>query len=156
MMNQFLKLSPAALSLTFALALTVPASAQSLPNGEGKEIYENVCGACHGADIVIGSEGTKDRWEETVEAMKNRGASGSDSDFAAVLKYLAVYFGTPVNVNTVDAKTLSESLNLTAEEGDAIVKARKDSGNFKVYADLAKVQGVDVKKLDMVKTRIKF
>ena len=50
------------------------AKAQGLPDGEGKDTYESVCGACHGADIVIGSQGTRSRWEETVDAMKNRGS----------------------------------------------------------------------------------
>ncbi len=86
--------------LAFAVVFSVPAAAQGLPDGDGKDVYENVCGACHGADIVIGSQGTKARWEETVDAMKNRGASGSDEDFKTVTNYLAKYFGMSVNMNT--------------------------------------------------------
>jgi mannose-6-phosphate isomerase-like protein (cupin superfamily) len=69
-------------------------NAQGLPDGEGRATYENVCGACHGADIVIGSKGSRTRWEEVVDSMKNRGASGSDADFAAVVDYLTKNFGT--------------------------------------------------------------
>ena len=133
----------------------VPASGQGLPNGEGKDTYENVCGACHGADIVVGSEGTKERWSDTIDAMKNRGASGSEDDFKVVLKYLSTYFGTPVNINTATEKSLVEDLNLTPAEAAAVVKQRS-AGNFKAFAELGKIQGVDAKKFDLVKGRIKF
>ncbi len=136
-------------------ALTPLSQAQGLPDGEGRAIYENVCGSCHGADIVIGAQGTRARWEETVDAMRNRGAAGSEEDFKVVVDYLARYFGMPVNVNTATAKDLETELGLTASEAEAIVKARAD-GNFKAYADLTKVAGVDAKKLDLVKGRLKF
>jgi mono/diheme cytochrome c family protein len=82
------------LLLTLAAAGMGSAVAQGLPDGEGRDVYENVCGACHGADIVIGSQGSKARWEETVDAMKNRGASGSEEEFKIVTNYLAKYFGS--------------------------------------------------------------
>ena len=132
------------------------AGAQGLPDGTGRAIYENICGSCHGADIVIGSQGTRARWEETVDAMRNRGAAGSDEDFKAILDYLARYFGMPVNVNTAAAKDLETELGVTQQEAEAIVKHRTASGNFSAYADLGKVQGLDVKKLDLLKGRIAF
>ena len=144
------------LAFSIGLAVVPSAQAQGLPDGTGRAVYENVCGSCHGADIVIGSQGTRARWEETVEAMKNRGAAGSDDDFKAVLDYLAKYFGMPVNVNTAAAKDLETELGVTAEEAEAIVKHRTASGNFSAYADLAKVQGLDTKKLDLLKGRIAF
>src|SRR5262245_5449202 len=99
MMNNMKRLVLLLAPVAIGAVLSVPASAQSLPDGEGKDTYEAVCGACHGADIVVGSQGTRARWEETVEAMKNRGASGSEDDFKTVLNYLARYFGMSVNVN---------------------------------------------------------
>ena len=144
------------LPFSIGLALVTSAQAQGLPDGEGRATYENVCGACHGADIVIGSQGTKARWQETIDAMRNRGAAGSDADFETVLKYLSRYFGMSVNVNAAPAKDLEAELGVTTQEAEAIVKYRTTSGNFTAYADLAKVQGLDTKKLDLLKGRITF
>jgi mono/diheme cytochrome c family protein len=133
----------------------VPVYAQSLPEGAGKSTFENTCGGCHGADIVIGQTGTRDVWQDTVDSMRSRGALGTDDDFKTIVNYLTMYFGVPVNVNSAPAKELVDNLNLTSAEADAIVKAR-DKSKFKDYSDLAKVDGLDIKKLDPVKSRIKF
>jgi hypothetical protein len=132
-----------------------PVHAQSLPEGPGKSVFENTCGGCHGADIVIGQTGTRDVWQDTVDSMRSRGALGTDEDFKTIVNYLTTYFGVPVNVNTAAAKELVDNLNLTSAEADAIVKAR-DKSKFKDYSDLAKVDGLDMKKLDPIKSRIKF
>jgi DNA uptake protein ComE-like DNA-binding protein len=141
--------------LAFAVAISAPAAAQGLPDGEGKDIYENVCGACHGADIVVGSQGTKARWEETVDAMKNRGASGSEAEFATVVKYLAKYFGMSVNVNTAAPAEMETELGLSKPEVEAIVKART-AAKIANFDALTKVQGVDGKALEPLKARLKF
>src|SRR5215510_3749952 len=107
--------------LALGLAVSSPVSAQSLPDGEGKDVYETVCGACHGADIVIGSQGSRSRWEETVDSMKNRGASGSDADFTTVVNYLSRYFGMSLNMNTAAPEEIEKELGLTKAEADAIV-----------------------------------
>jgi quinoprotein glucose dehydrogenase len=151
MKSSVLLLTPLALVL---LSLS-PASAQSLPDGEGKDVYETVCGACHGADIVIGSQGTKSRWEETVDAMKNRGASGSDADFTTVVNYLARYFGMSLNMNTATADEMEKELGLSKAESGAIV-TKRTAAKIKDYNDLTATPGVDKKKLDLVKSRLKF
>ena len=149
-MKSLLVLAPA-LSL-----FLVPVHAQGFPEGPGKSIFENTCGGCHGADIVIGQTGTRDVWQDTVDSMRGRGALGSDDDFKAIVNYLTKYFGVPVNVNQAPAKDLASNLDITSAEADAIVKYRADKGNFKEWADLSKVQGLDIKKLEPIKSRIKF
>lgn len=143
------------LLLTVALAGMGSAMAQGLPDGEGRDVYENVCGACHGADIVIGSQGSKARWEETVDAMKNRGASGSEEDFKIVTNYLARYFGQSVNVNTASAAELETDLGLKKAEVDAIVAART-AAKIANFDALVKVPGVNAKELTNLKARLKF
>jgi competence protein ComEA len=133
----------------------VPVHAQGLPEGTGKSIFENTCGGCHGADIVIGQTGTRDVWQDTVDSMRGRGALGTDDDFKVIVNYLTKYFGVPVNVNSAPAKEMADNLDITGAEADAIVKAR-DKGKFKDYSDLSKVEGLDIKKLDPIKSRIKF
>ena len=149
-MKSLLVLAPA-LSL-----FLIPAHGQGLPEGPGKSVFENTCGGCHGADIVIGQTGTRDVWQDTVDSMRGRGALGSDEDFKTIVSYLTKYFGVTVNVNQAPAKDLATNLDLTTAEADAIVKTRTDKGNFKDWADLAKVQGLDIKKLEPIKSRIKF
>jgi competence protein ComEA len=129
--------------------------AQGFPEGPGKSVFENTCGGCHGADIVIGQTGTRDVWQDTVDSMRGRGAIGSDDDFKLIVTYLTTYFGVPVNVNSAPAKELVDNLNVTSAEADAIVKAR-DKSKFKEWSDLAKVDGLDIKKLEPIKSRIKF
>jgi len=133
----------------------VPMNAQGLPEGPGKSIFENTCGGCHGADIVVGQTGTRDVWQDTVDSMRGRGATGSDEDFKVIVNYLTKYFGVSVNVNQAPSKELAESLDITSAEADAIVKARTAS-KIKDWAELSKVQGLDIKKLEPIKTRIKF
>jgi len=133
----------------------VSAHAQGFPEGPGKSVFENTCGGCHGADIVIGQTGTRDVWQDTVDSMRGRGALGTDDDFKLIVNYLTTYFGVPVNVNSAPAKELVDNLNLTSAEADAVVKART-AAKLKDWADLAKVQGLDIKKLEPIKSRIKF
>lgn len=144
-------LTPLAAGLLFSSS----ANAQGLPDGEGKDTYEEVCGACHGADIVIGSQGTRSRWEETVDAMKNRGASGSEDDFKTVVNYLTRYFGPSVNVNSATPAELETELGLTANEVKAIVDKRT-AGPISNYDALAAIPGLDKKKIEPLKTRLKF
>ncbi|MCU1336295.1 MAG: hypothetical protein JWO19_1876 [Bryobacterales bacterium] len=134
----------------------IPAHAQSFPEGPGKSVFENTCGGCHGADIVIGQTGTREVWQDTVDSMRGRGATGTDDDFKLIVNYLTKYFGVPVNVNQSTAKDLASNLDITSDEAEAMVKYRTDKGNFKEWADLSKVQGLDVKKLEPIKSRIKF
>jgi competence ComEA-like helix-hairpin-helix protein len=132
------------------------AQAQDLPAGPGKETLEKVCTTCHGLEAVVTVQGNKDTWQSVIDDMKSRGADASDADFTAIVNYLSMYFGTPVNVNTAASKDLADNLGLTASEADAIVKYRTDKGKFTQYSDLAKVPGLDMKKLDPIQKRIKF
>jgi len=69
---------------------------------------------------------------------------------------VAKYFGPMVEVNKAAAKELQTELEITAKEAEAIVQYRKDKGNFKDWADLGKVSGLDMKKLEPLKNRITF
>jgi len=155
MMNNMNRIAMLLTPLAFAVAISVPVAAQGLPDGDGKETYESVCGACHGADIVVGSQGTKARWEETVDSMKNRGASGSEDDFKTVTAYLAKYFGMSVNMNTAAPAELETELGLSKAEIDAIVKART-AAKIANYDALVKVDGVNAKTMVLLKSRLKF
>ena len=87
--------------------------------------------------------------------MRGRGALGTDDDFKQIVNYLTKYFGVPVNVNTAPAKDL-ESLDLTTAEAAAVVKYRTDKGKIKDWSDFAKIEGIDAKKVEPIKSRVKF
>jgi competence protein ComEA len=148
-----MKTSALLLAPLFALSAL---RAQDLPAGPGKDTVEKVCTACHGLEAIVALQGGKDIWQSIIDDMKGRGADGSNEDFNAIVNYLSKYFGNNVNVNTAAAKELTDNLDLTAAEADAIVKYRADKGNFKEFADLKKVPGLDASKLETIQKRIKF
>ena len=64
-------------------------------------------------------------------------------------------FATPVNVNTADAKTISEALSgIGMKKAEAIVKYRTDKGLFKTAEDLANVSGIGEKTVEKNKNDI--
>jgi competence protein ComEA len=139
-----------------ALFVVSVSNAQDLPAGPGRDTVERVCTACHGLEAIVTLQGNKDIWQSVVDDMKGRGADGSNEDFKAIVDYLGKYFGANVNVNTAAAKAMADDLGLTSAEADAIVKYRTEKGNFKEFADLKKVPGLDASKLEPIQKRIKF
>src|SRR5579875_4195570 len=78
-----------ALSLLAFSSVIVWGQAISLPQGQGRETVQRVCGACHPATIVLGHGMTREGWGQVVASMITRGAKGSAADFEAVTNYLA-------------------------------------------------------------------
>ena len=128
-------LSIAALWLAAAPAGAL-AQALKLPDGPGKAITQKVCGSCHGAELLIGRQETREAWSAIVDDMVQRGAQGSDNDFYDVVDYLATNFSptapaVKINVNTATAKDLQNALRLDSAEAAAIVRQRAEKGDFK-------------------------
>ena len=132
------------------------AQAQDLPEGKGKDTFVKICGSCHDAAVVVTMHIGKDDWQTTVDDMKGRGADGTDDEFKTIVSYLTKYQGPEVNVNKAAAQDLTTQLEITDAEAAAIVKYRTDKGNFKAFADLQKVPGLDAKKIEPLKGRITF
>ena len=130
--------------------------AQDLPDGRGKNVVENVCTACHGTDVFSSMHLRKAEWQEVINSMKARGAEGNDADFKTIADYLGRFLGESVNINKAGAKELEEELGVSAKEAAALVQYRKDNGDFKTWADVAKVPGLDVKALEPLQKRIVF
>lgn len=157
--------------------LTLPMSSalaqdQNLPEGAGKDVFVRTCSGCHGPQIVIGRGNTEDGWTQIVLNMIQRGAQGSEDDFAQIVQYLTTKFpinGTKtgpmsssgnssaqVNVNKSTAEQLKTGLELTDKEAQAIVSYREKNGLFKTVDDLKKVPDLDGKKIDAHKERVAF
>ena len=77
------------------------AIAQALPPGDGQEVVQNACTACHGVDVIVSQRHTADEWTDVVSQMVGNGASLTDDQFATVVKYLSTTLGprgsTPAN-----------------------------------------------------------
>ncbi len=78
-----------------------------------------------------------------------------------VINYLATNFGpgaaTKINVNTAGNAGLAAALGLSASgAAEGIVSYRSANGRFKELKDLAKVPGIDAKKIESAKDRIEF
>lgn len=84
----------AALSLCAAFAFTAKiALAQTLPNGDGKEVVEKICAGCHDLDPITGSQGgTRDDWDMVVKDMIAMGADIKPEQAALITTYLAQNF----------------------------------------------------------------
>ncbi|MEC4750354.1 helix-hairpin-helix domain-containing protein [Methylomicrobium sp. Wu6] len=62
---------------------------------------------------------------------------------------------TPVNINTADAKTISDSLTgIGQKKAEAIVKFRTEKGPFKTAEELANVAGIGEKTVEKNKKDI--
>jgi competence protein ComEA len=131
-------------------------AAAQLPEGEGKAITEKRCNSCHGPENYAGRPLSKNGWEKVIESMVNSGAEGTDAEFDAIIAYLTRNYGPKVNVNRAPVRELRDALDLSAEQGDAVVSYREKNGAFKTLDDLKKVPGLDAKEIDERKAQIQF
>ena len=76
------------------ILLALPAAAQKLPDGEGKDLFMNVCSTCHALDIATSQKKTRALWQATVDSMVAMGAEANKQQAAAIVNYLAKNFGT--------------------------------------------------------------
>jgi competence protein ComEA len=135
--------------------LTFAQTAQ-LPDGPGKATTQRICGACHGAEIVIGRKMDKEGWTQTVIAMVQRGAQGTDEEFSEIVDYLTANFSpdSKVNINRATSKDFQTVLGVSDKQSDAIIQYRKEKGDFKSVDDLKKVPGLDADKIEANKTKL--
>jgi len=126
----------------------------ALQNDPDKAVFEKVCGKCHAATMVHDLK-TEEEWGETVDNMASIGAKGTEEEFNAVLRYLSRNF-TKVNINTALAAQIAPVLDVTEAAAQTIVDYRTRQGPFGTLSDLAKVPGLDAKKLEARKDRIAF
>lgn len=155
-MKRFVPAVPVLAATVFQLGLVSMAKAQDdLPDGKGKDVVEEVCGACHGTDLISSRRATKDGWSYIVDDMVSRGASATNDQIKTINDYLAKNFGQ-VNVNKAPSAEIASVLGITADQADAIVKYRMANGDFKTIDDLNKVPGLASANLAMKKDLIAY
>ena len=150
-------LGSAGLSLVFIAS----ASAQdSFPEGAGKVLILRSCGACHPTDQISRQKKTETDWQSTVVRMAGRGAKVTTEETETIIKYLAANFAkvedaSKMNVNKATAKDLV-TLGFTDKEADAIVDYRTRHGEFRQWADLLQIYGVDGEKAEALQEKMTF
>ena len=123
---------------------------------KGEEAFTRNCVKCHPVDRVAGSRRTRTQWEEVMTTMQTaRGAVIADEDWEIIQTYLVKHYGR-VNVNRATIDDLVEVLGITPEKAEAIVKYRKEHGNFEDYDGFAKVPGLDLEKMEKLRDAISF
>lgn len=73
-------------------AAAVVCRGQALPEAPGKAVFQQACGSCHPATMVLGRAMNRDQWSAEVANMIAKGAKISEADFAVVVNYLAQSF----------------------------------------------------------------
>jgi len=88
------------LAMTFVIAMFFPTGvlwpnnhwASLLPQGEGKEETQQLCGSCHNLQKTVLSRKTPKEWERTVFDMVARGAQIFPDEAEKIAKYLSASF----------------------------------------------------------------
>ena len=71
-----------------SVAIAAAADKPKMPDGPGKDTMVRVCSSCHGPEIVLGRHLTRDGWSQIIMNMIQRGAQGTDDEFADIADYL--------------------------------------------------------------------
>ena len=132
------------------------AEARSPEDIKGEETFTRNCVKCHPVDRIAGSRRSRTQWEEVMTTMQTaRGAVITDEDWEVIQTYLVKHYGR-VNVNRATADDMVEVLGVTPETAGAIVKYRKEHGEFVDYDAFSKVPGLDLEKLEKLRDAISF
>ena len=148
--------------VTASLLATLSVAAD-IPDCPGKEVVVRQCGTCH--DLVMATRKRLDKagWDTEVDKMVLLGAKIPDEEVPVIIEYMAKHFNPSVpaahervNINTASAAEIERGLALPAKEATAIVAYRDKNGNFKDWQSVAKVPGVDAKKIEAKKDLLSF
>jgi competence protein ComEA len=112
-----------------------------------KRSLQDVCGSkCHRVELFATARKSYEDWHETVQKMVDRGAIGTDEQFADIMDYL-FRTQTLIDVNSADVQDLQIVLNTSPSAAGAVV-ARRTRKKFTSLQDLKSVGGLDAAALD--------
>ena len=140
------------------LAVASPASAQTLPEGAGRETVVKVCGTCHPPERGASVRLTREGWQDVMTRMVGLGLKASDEDLNTALEYLATNFkgeaAAPLNLNRATSQQLESVAGLLRSESAAWMAHRAKAGPCKTLDDLKGVAGLDFAKIDKRRDRL--
>lgn len=142
------------------LCLLPAAGLAQLPEGPGKAETELHCQSCHGIEKAISMRQDAAGWGATLLRMVDFGAEISADDTVAIVHYLAEAYPaieqSSLNINKARAIQMESRLSLKRSEASAIIRYRREHGDFKSLEDLLKVPGIDVAKIKAKKDILSF
>jgi len=147
--------------LAAALAgLFVTTVSAELPEGPGRTDVEKRCIGCHDLAKAVAVRQDRNGWAATLTKMVGLGMKASDDELRTILAYLTEHYPAEelplVNVNKARAIELESRLSLKRSEAAAILRYRREHGEFKSIGDLLKVPGIDDAKIESKKDQLVF
>jgi competence ComEA-like helix-hairpin-helix protein len=121
---------------------------QPAPEDPRAALLAQLCFKCHDATRVLSTRRTRMEWEDTINKMIERGATGSGKEFETVFEYLLATYGK-IYINDADADEIVKILGLSRKDADAIVAYRTTNGAFADPDAVRKVPGIDLKALEL-------
>ena len=164
-----MKLGPSHLVVTAAAILLASTLTTASPSGQSTaqqpaasadtdpahDLFIQTCNRCHDAARITALRRTKTEWEEVINKMIERGATGSEEDFVTVFGYLRRQYGK-VFINSATTDEITTTLRLSSKDADAVIAFRKANGNFQDFDAVKKVPDIDVKTLEEHKDAVAF
>ena len=117
--------------------------------------FTKVCVRCHASDKVVEGRRFPAQWDQVIEQMVARGATGTDAEYDVIYDYLVAQYGR-VAINTASADEIAQVLHLEPNVAEAIVQQRTNAGKFADFEALAAVPGVPVAALEKLRDAIVF
>jgi competence protein ComEA len=145
----------AATTLVVASAVRQDAQAQAASDDPATSAFEAMCSDCHDSERIVSPRRSKADWEDVINKMIEKGATGSAKDFETVFGYLLRHYGK-VFVNNATPDELIMVLGLSQKDANAIVSYRKSNGSFADFDAIKKVPDIDVKTLEQHKDAVAF
>jgi cytochrome c5 len=151
------------LFVTVAVAAVAFAAGQSLPEGDGKKIVEDVCASCHSLDPIRQQQLDKDGWKDLVVKMQGYGAPLDEKQVATVTDYLTKNFGPKAaaggggggaasNASDEEAKKLIEGICASCHDSGLVTGTTntKEGWQETVQSMNAKGAGLSEKDVEML------
>jgi hypothetical protein len=113
--------------------------------------FTKLCVRCHPSDKIVEGRRYRTQWDQVLEQMVARGATGTDQEFDVVFDYLVSEFGR-VEINKAPADEIAQVLHLEQGVADTIVKQRP----FADFDTLTALPGVPVEELTKRRDAIVF
>jgi competence protein ComEA len=152
--------SPSNIRAVLVLAALALSARAQLPDGPGKTETQRLCSQCHELSRSISLHQDRAGWEATVAKMVSLGAKTNELEIQIVTNYLSKNFPAEelsrIHVNSARAIEFESGLTLRRSQAAAIIEYRAKNGPFKSVADLEKVPGIDLQKIEAKKDRLVF
>jgi Helix-hairpin-helix motif len=140
--------------IALGAVVSIAAVQPEAPRKEPPPEFTKVCVRCHPSDKIVEGRRYRTQWDQVLEQMVARGATGTDAEFDVIFDYLVEQYGR-VAINTAPADEIAQVLHLDQDVADTILQQRK-AGPIADFEALTKVPGVPVAELEKRRDAIVF